>query len=327
MTWWPIVVLCGLVAGALLYPWVSRHKKSSAISADDQQTVNVALYKESLSDLDWQKQAGEISEQEYEGSLEDLKRRLLDDNSTTQGRSHNAENSVESNQPQAYTFPVLVLAVVLVCGMAWWLYGQQGASGKLEIAELSQAFYAEQLSASQEQREPDLKSGERLIQVVQQELRKTPEDWGLKYLLASTYGQMGNYDAALPLYKEYLLVNPTHERVLTEYVQFLYIAAEGQLTERVQFVSERALMLNPHNEQVLGLLAMHHYREGDFPQAISYWQQMLAITPPGSEGYGLISGAIEQAKKQQQQATSGEVSGEPGGETVDKPVDDFTLQK
>lgn len=89
---------------------------------------------------------------------------------------------------------------------------------------------------------------------------------------------------------------PTDERVLTEYVQILYLSADRQLTERVQFVVGRALELNPHNQEVLALLAMHHFEQGEFRQAVIYWRKILSTMPEGDPGRTLIEGAISAAE-------------------------------
>ena len=84
----------------------------------------------------------------------------------------------------------------------------------------------------------------------------------LLYLRGSLHAYLSEFDQAVPYYREYLMVMPEDERVLTEYVQVLYLASDRQLTERVRVVAARALELNPHNQEVLALLALHEQLKG-----------------------------------------------------------------
>ena len=100
----------------------------------------------------------------------------------------------------------------------------------------------------------------------------------------------------MPWYKQYLMAVPTDERVLTEYVQLLYITAHQQLTERLLFVVDRALTLNPHNLEVLSLMAMHYHQAGEFAKAADYWQRMLETLPADSEAYPAVQRALAEAR-------------------------------
>jgi len=189
----------------------------------------------------------------------------------------------------------LVLALVGVLGVSAYLYQRYGARESLLISRLANEFYAEAEQASREQRAVDPSLARELLQRLQQD-EKNHDDLQRLYLQGSLHAYLSEFDQAIPYYKEYLMAMPTDERVLTEYVQILYLAADRQLTERVQFVVGRALELNPHNQEVLALLAMHHFEQGEYRQAAGYWQKILSVMPEGDPGRPLIEEAISAAE-------------------------------
>lgn len=202
---------------------------------------------------------------------------------------------------------VLLWAAVLVLVISGYLYFVYGASDELAISRLANGFYAEAALASREQREADpALARELLVRLQQAEDKKnrlgqpaadiSGSDLQRLYLQASLHVYLSEFEQAVPYYKQYLMVVPSDERVLTEYVQVLYLAAGRQLTERVQFVADRALDLNPHNQEVLSLLAMHHYEQGEFRQAADYWRRVLATLAPGDPGRPLLEKAIAAAE-------------------------------
>jgi len=191
---------------------------------------------------------------------------------------------------------VFVVALVFTAVGSWLLYRHLGAGEQLEITHATEQFYAEVNKAAEEKRAPDPATGRVLIKLLLPYLQKHQDDLNLVYILGSTYAQLSEFENALPWYKQYLMAVPTDERVLTEYVQLLYIAAHQQLTDRVLFVVDRALTLNPHNVEVLSLMAMHYHQTGEFAKAADYWQRMLATLPVDSEAYPAVQKALAEAR-------------------------------
>jgi len=195
----------------------------------------------------------------------------------------------------------LVIAMLAVSSVSAYLYERYGAHKSLLISHLANNFYSEAARAMHEQREVDPALARELLVRLKQKPRAQDADTSgsdlqYLYLQGSLHVYLSEFEAAIPYYKEYLMAVPTDERVLTEYVQILYLAADRQLTERVQFVVTRALELNPHNQEVLSLLAMHYFEQGDFQQAAAYWRKILAIMGPLDPGRPLLEQAVEAAE-------------------------------
>jgi cytochrome c-type biogenesis protein CcmH len=250
-----------------------------------------------------QQEAGELTAEEVEQQQRELERRLLDENAAAQSASVASESAGLDKS-------FLAAALLLVCAGAWYVYQDIGGGLQMEVTDLYQQLADEQALALAEDRNPDLEIAMALADKLEILLERDPEDLNNTYLLASAYAQLLRFENAVPLYKKYLMARPTDERVLTEYTQILYLANERQLTERVKFVVDRALELNPHNQQVLAMMAMHHFQAGDYRSAIGHWQNMLAVLRPDSPTAMMVQEAVTEAQKR--------LSSE---KQVDKPVD------
>lgn len=231
-----------------------------------------------------------------------LRRRQGRDESVMEPVSVSSLPTVESLSKRHAALGLLLVLLLMLAG-AGYLYRSYGAFGALAISRLVNDFYAEAAQANREQRAVDPALARELLLRLQQDEKpqkegeeKNGSDLQRLYLQGSLHAYLSEFDQAVPYYKEYLMAVPTDERVLTEYVQILYLAAGRQLTERVQFVVGRALALNPHNQEVLALLAMHYFEQGDFRQAVAYWRKILSVMPEGDAGRPLIERAISAAE-------------------------------
>lgn len=188
---------------------------------------------------------------------------------------------------------------VVILGASLVLYSQLGAWQEMQITRLTQAMYNELTLAARENREPDRAPAQKLISRLEPFVARHPDNLTMVYLLGSSYAHIDDYEKAIPHYKNYLMAVPTDEEALTEYVHILYFAAGRQLSERVQFVVERALTLNPDNVQILTLLARHHYEQGAVETALGYWEHILRLVPPDSETAMVLRQTMELLRKQQ----------------------------
>ena len=208
-----------------------------------------------------------------------------------------SQQGIAEAQPSQARWKLLLFVVSVVLAASVGLYVKIGAWQVWNISRLAKNFFTEMRVAAEQHRTADPAYAQQLIRALPSYLGKHPEDISSAYVLALAYVQAGDYVHAAPYYKQYLLAVPTDEQALTEYVQVLYLAEGKQLTEHVQFVINRALALNSHNVDVLGLLAFHYFEAGDYRQAVQYWKQVLQFLPKDNPSYPVIQQAIKEANK------------------------------
>ena len=61
--------------------------------------------------------------------------------------------------------------------------------------------------------------------------------------------------------------------------------------------AEQALAIDPHQRTALGLLGMAAFEQQQYRAAISYWQRLLVVEQPGSDGARMIASVIETARQ------------------------------
>jgi cytochrome c-type biogenesis protein CcmH len=61
--------------------------------------------------------------------------------------------------------------------------------------------------------------------------------------------------------------------------------------------AEQALAIDPHQRTALGLLGMAAFEQQQYRAAISYWQRLLVVEQPGTDGARMIASVIETARQ------------------------------
>jgi cytochrome c-type biogenesis protein CcmH len=75
--------------------------------------------------------------------------------------------------------------------------------------------------------------------------------------------------------------------------------------------AEQALAVNPHQRTALGLLGMASFEQGKYRAAIEYWERLLAMEAPGSDGANMIAGVIRTARERLGDAPAGQPAAQP----------------
>jgi cytochrome c-type biogenesis protein CcmH len=283
-----------LVALGIFFPLISRKRRAAL----QQENSNIAIFREAMSDLEAQLESGDVDQLAFDQQQLELKKKLLLDNQPTE-----VERPVSETRAHSLAGIVLGVGFVFAVILSLVAYQSVGGSTQVEVTRLTQAMYAEREAAVAEGRDPDLSIALELSRLLEKRIERSPEDFGSIYLLATCYAQLGDFEKALPLYKRYLMAFPTDESVLNEYIHIFYYSSGGKITERLQFIVDRALELNPHNTRVLVLLANHYYREGQFQMAIDFWQKMLVGLPHSNNLRDSIEQAIREASRKLNQQT------------------------
>jgi cytochrome c-type biogenesis protein CcmH len=259
--------------------------------------INVELYKDRLAELQADLDNGLINDVEFAELNTELQRRLLDEASTNNVREAN-DNGLSSK---------LTLFVCLFIPLfTWFVYHHTGAKPDWDIAQTMQQ--TRHKSAAGENTEAEV---EQLVAQLEQRLSQKPEDPHYLMLMANTQMDLRNYPAATDAYQRLSVLFPDDASVLGRYAQALYLSSDRTLTSQVKSIADRALLINPQQSTTLGLLGIGSFEQGEYQQAISYWQRLLPMLGPVSPNRKMITAGIEQAKMKLSEA--GIVIDEPKG--------------
>ncbi len=259
-----------LVALAFLLLPILRGRRAQA--EEDRTALNVALYEERLAELTSQHSAGTLTAEQLEAGRADAARELLED----------TENS---DKPRITKLgrSVPLIAAVLVPVMAYGLYMYWGASDKVQMARQfsEQPRTVEEMTAHLEQ--------------AVQEQPDSAEAW---YFLGRTYMNQERPADAAKAFGRVVEIAGRQPELLGQLAQALYFAGDRQWSDKLQALTDEALQGDPQEVTSLGLLGIAAFEDARYPDAVRFWEQLVAALPEEDPSREAIRGGIERARQQ-----------------------------
>ncbi|MEZ5501866.1 MAG: c-type cytochrome biogenesis protein CcmI [Halioglobus sp.] len=207
---------------------------------------------------------------------EDARLRLLEDEPLR------AAGRADTSQ----SFPVWIL-LPLVALLASGLYYALGAAPDVVIAR--------ELRAMGDATPPE--QMRKLIRDVEERAAARPDNLHYTALLGRYYMAQEEYARAAEAYGALAEAVPGDAQALAFAAQAEYLAHGRSLSDRARRQAEQALAADPHQRTALGLLGMASFEQGQYQAAVEYWQRLLVMEPPDSEGAQMISQVIETARQ------------------------------
>ena len=259
-----------LVALAFLLLPILRGRRAQA--EEDRTALNVALYEERLAELISQHSAGTLTDEQLEAGRADAARELLED----------TENS---DKPRIAKLgrSVPLIAAVLVPLMGYGLYMYWGASDKVQMARQfsEQPRTVEEMTAHLEQ--------------AVQEQPDSAEAW---YFLGRTYMNQERPADAAKAFGRVVEIAGRQPELLGQLAQALYFAGDRQWSDKLQALTDEALQGDPQEVTSLGLLGIAAFEDARYPDAVRFWEQLVAALPEEDPSREAIRGGIERARQQ-----------------------------
>jgi len=261
-------LLVGVTLLLLLLPF----RRRPANADFSRQQLNAAIYRDQFAELDRDRAAGALSQDDYSVAYGELQRRLLED------------SSVEAT-PAATTLPasrIAPLALALALPMcAVLLYLTLGNPAALSPPPPEQKFSSDDI--------------ERMVAGLAAKLEKEPENLQGWAMLARSYKAMGRFPAALRAYERAGKLLDSNAELLVDYADAL-AASSGSFTPKALEAISKALQLDPANAQALWLRGTAAFDAKRYDAAIADWQSLLALLEPDSEDARVVEGNIAEAQ-------------------------------
>jgi cytochrome c-type biogenesis protein CcmH len=253
----------------LLLPLLKQRKADEVIGSDVQQD-NVIIFRNRLAELDAEKEQGTLEESAYQALKAELEKSLLQDVAGKQQLEY-------KNQPLQVQQAVVVFGVVLVLMISSIaIYLNLGRSDDYaDYLALKEQGEAVQASADAPQKKaPDFAKA---VEMLEQKLAETPDDFDKYVLLANSYAAMGNFKKSAEVYATLAERigpdNKDYAAVKGSYAQALFQAQGEQFTEEVNTAIDQALAVDAQESTALMLKGIQAYMQADYAQAIKLWQQ------------------------------------------------------
>lgn len=269
--WVGIALLTLLALSFVFVPFIQAKKAQSTAITADRTRKNIEIFEERLSELDAERVAGNLQDEDYQELKLELEKNLLEDASDEVIPV--TSSTIGSKQLVAVTFMALLIPLT-----AFGLYFQHGSARQLQI----NIEHPEQLRV-QNGEQPTV---EEAIQMLVNELEANPENAEGWYILATTYMSLGEYDKGVASFKHVLDVLPEdatqYVGVMGQYAQGLYFAKGGKMDEEVRQQIQLTLDREPLEVTALGLLGIDAFEQGRLEDAIGFWRKALQNAEPSA---------------------------------------------
>jgi cytochrome c-type biogenesis protein CcmH len=233
------------------------------------QGSDLEVYRDQLSELDRDRQAGLVGDGEYEAARTEVARRLI--------AAADAEEPRLSPGALWRRRAVAVLAFVLLPSGALGLYLALGSPllPDAPLAARKQAPLAE-------------RPIQELVAQVEAHLEKNPEEGRGWEVVAPVYMRLGRFEDAVKAFANVLRLNGVTADRQADYGEALVAAANGVVTKDARAAFEQAHTLDQQQIKARYYLGLAAEQEGDRTRAAELWRKLLADAPRDAAWAALV---------------------------------------
>lgn len=267
MTLWFVL---GLMTAAAIFAvlWPLGRKSEERTDND------LAVYRAQLAEIEADRAAGRIGENEAAAARVEVSRRLL------AAADRAATVVAPADQPWRRRAVALVALVILPIG-----------AGSLYLT-LGSPHLSGEPFASRREIAPEQDSILNLVARVEAHLAQNPDDGRGWEVLAPVYMQLGRYEDAVKARANVLRITGTSADREADLGEALTAAAGGVVTPDAKAAFERALALDSNEPKSQFFVGLAAEQEGRSTQAAAIWREMIANAPPDARWIEIVRQAL-----------------------------------
>jgi cytochrome c-type biogenesis protein CcmH len=278
-TFWIIAAL--FILFALWFVLPPLLEKGGDDNRADLRAANVLIYRDQFKEMEADLKNGLMSEEQYQQDKEELERRLLEDINTAGSELSPASTA---GRKVAYgvgmAIPIGVIAFYFVVGNP---SGLASSLPQMTAAQPGGPMNDQQIAAN--------------VEKLAKKLEQNPNDAEGWLMLARSYILMERYSDAASAFEHVTALNGNDASAWADYAEASAMANGQRLTGKPTEAINRALQIDPKHQKALDLAGSAAFQAGDYKKAIDYWQKLVLLLPPGSEGLRSISEQITRTKQ------------------------------
>ena len=271
-----VMILAALLV--VVAPLMRNHASGRDAHGESPVDANVALYRERLTDLDRERDRGDVDADRYAALREDLERGLLTD---IGGRGAPRTASY----PRPYWMAITVTIMVPVCSLAFYLW--LGSPHELVPRAQPRDTAAGIESAP---------SVEAMVDSLAAKLASDPSDAEGWLLLARSQALLERFDAAITGFERAHALLGDDPSLLADWAETEAALAGNRFPASALGRLRRALELDPDHEKTLWLGGFAALQNGRTDTAIARWERLRAQQPPGSREESIVSELLAQVR-------------------------------
>jgi cytochrome c-type biogenesis protein CcmH len=294
--WFGVALMTAAAVWAVLWPLARR-------GSDLRGGSDVAVYRDQLAEIERDRAAGLIAENEAAGAQVEVSRRLI---AAADKQAPAPADAVSATWRRR---AVAVAALILLPLGAAALYVALGSPS------LPDQPLAARLAGARGNPSIDT-----LITQVEDHLTRHPEDGRGWEVIAPVYLRLGRFEEAVKARRNAVKLNGATAERESALGEALVFAANGVVTAEAKAAFERAIALDANGVQARYFLGLAAEQDGDRTQAAAAWRALIAAAPPDAPWLDLLRSALARVEGR---AGGG---GAAGGPNVDASDDQAAVQ-
>jgi cytochrome c-type biogenesis protein CcmH len=294
--WFGVALMTAAAVWAVLWPLARR-------GSDLRGGSDVAVYRDQLAEIERDRAAGLIAENEAAGAQVEVSRRLI---AAADAQAPPPADAVSATWRRR---SVAVAALILLPLGAAALYVALGSPS------LPDQPLAARLAGARGNPSIDT-----LITQVEDHLTRHPEDGRGWEVIAPVYLRLGRFEEAVKARRNAVKLNGATAERESALGEALVFAANGVVTAEAKAAFERAIALDANGVQARYFLGLAAEQDGDRTQAAAAWRALIAAAPPDAPWLDLLRSALARVEGR---AGGG---GAAGGPSVDASDDQAAVQ-
>ena len=270
-----LFVLISIALIVLAYALLFGYKKQSTDSGNDRRQLNIEIARDQIRDLEKERDAGLITQQQFEQASEDVEKNLLTDVSD--------EVDATTAETPSYVQKTGYIILFFIPAFSFAVYFYLGNPKALEPQVVVQQNTTTQDAHTGQ---GNAQSVQVMVQKLRDKLDQQPDNAEGGLMLGKSYMAFKQFnDAVYALEKAYNLIGENNPDVMLRYADALAMANNGRLAGKPLELVERALSLQPDSIIGLWLAGMAYNEQGDYALAIKYWRRLepKLANDPGSQ--------------------------------------------
>jgi cytochrome c-type biogenesis protein CcmH len=266
--WFGLALMTVAAVLAVLWP-LSRRGREVRSGSD------VAVYRDQLEEIERDRAAGLIADNEAAGAKVEVSRRLIAAADAPAAPSNNAAAATRRRRAVAVVALVAVPlgAVGLYLALGSPLLPDQPLAARLAEARANQSM-------------------ESLIAQVEAHLAQRPDDGRGWEVIAPVYLRLGRFDDAVRARRNALRLNGDSAERQAALGEALVFGANGVVTAEAKSAFEKAVALDPAHVQARYFLGLAAEQDGDRTRAAATWRALIESAPPDAPWVDFVRGAL-----------------------------------
>lgn len=250
----------------------------------DRRSQVLAILRQQAADLEADRAAGRIDEDEFEESRMELERRVLEET-----RQEDQARSGKSTLVARILAVIFLIVIPTASSLAYLALGRYTAMDPQFIAMMEEQ--------SARQRGHSGIEMQRMLDKLRADLEKDPMNANGWFMLARTAAQMNRFDESVEAFKKLNALVPNNADIIADMADMMAAANGKVITPDIEALLKKALRLDPNQWKALALLAIQAWDRQQYVNAALYWQKLLQVVPPDFPDRDQIESNIAEAKR------------------------------